>query len=124
MRRTLFWTGLYSSIAILGITIYNLVFLHSADIAQDSQDRFFALAANQQVAHILLIFIVVFSLVRFYYQKHPSENPSLLRHVTTKHDIKRENNDIPDAYFEKPTDKSVADRQRDIVNQSNEVDKI
>jgi hypothetical protein len=138
MRRTLFWTGVYCTAAFFIIGMYNVwydqvtrttlqslghpTFSEALKIVTDNQQQ---VINNQQLTHVLAIAIVIFLLVRFYYEKHPSESPAraIMSSMTkTKEEITFEHPDISKDYYEDPKKKSVEDRKQDIVNHDHDDD--
>lgn len=112
MRKTLFWTAVYSIIGFTILTIYNIFFLHNLEV-DDSATRFFALTANQQISHSMTMVILILLIVELYYTK--KERPrgvqlNLGNATASKDEIKEQHPDIPESYFEDPTRKSINDR--------------
>jgi len=111
MRKTLFWTAIYSTAAFTVLTIYNIYFLHNLEV-DDNTTRFFAITANQQISHSIALVILILLVVELYYQKKVVGGPKITLGTayTSKEEVKSIHPDIPESYFEDPTSKSVEDR--------------
>jgi hypothetical protein len=111
VRKTLFWTAIYSTVAFAVLTFYNIFFLHNLEV-DDNATRFFAITANQQISHSIALVILILLVVELYYQKKAIGGPQihLGKAYTSKEEVKSIHPDIPESYFEDPKEKSVADR--------------